>query len=184
VRFGAVLLLASACSAKLLPPDQLSLDAAPHDTDRALDTAVTIDTPPDARPCTGGDVSMMDATGTCWLYFHTTPLNWADAKTACENVPSTFAKVLSADEQTFAAALVGAEDAWIGGGDMATEGTYVWYDNTPITPTFWHAGEPNNGGGGGDEDCIVLNGVRDGKWDDRACTGASGMYGYVCRFTP
>jgi len=58
---------------------------------------------------------------------------------------------------------------WIGFNDIAVEGNFVWYDQSPITYTNWNAGEPNNSG---NEDCVqmILGGGQAGKWNDLPCS--------------
>jgi hypothetical protein len=54
---------------------------------------------------------------------------------------------------------------WIGGNDMATEGTFLWEDGTVFadTPgaTKWAPGEPNDVNS--QEDCVQLYN-EDGEW--------------------
>lgn len=57
---------------------------------------------------------------------------------------------------------------WIGFNDEAQEGTFVWYDQSPITYTNWAPGEPNNSG---DEDCTQL--YPNGQWNDLSCTSGN-----------
>ena len=54
---------------------------------------------------------------------------------------------------------------WIGLNDEAVEGTFVWYDQSPVTYTNWASGEPNNNGSG--EDCVQI--YPDGRWNDLPC---------------
>lgn len=58
---------------------------------------------------------------------------------------------------------------WIGFNDEAVEGTFVWYDQSPVVYTNWAAGEPNNSGG--DEDCVQI--YPDGHWNDLNCARAN-----------
>jgi len=53
---------------------------------------------------------------------------------------------------------------WIGFNDEAVEGTFVWYDQSPIIYTNWAAGEPNQAG---NEDCTQI--YPDGTWNDLDC---------------
>ncbi len=77
---------------------------------------------------------------------------------------------------------------WIGYNDIATEGSFVWYDQSPISYTNWNPGEPNNlipsccnvpvfgcqstqprcNGG---EDCTQL--FPNGLWNDLPCDGGN-----------
>mmetsp|Transcript_8647 Transcript_8647/g.22038 ORF Transcript_8647/g.22038 Transcript_8647/m.22038 type:complete len:267 (-) Transcript_8647:248-1048(-) len=68
------------------------------------------------------------------------------------------------------------DQAWIGGNDMAEEGTFEWWDGYAAKTVFygpgaksgvysnWQTGEPNNNG---EEDCVGMNGH--GYWNDDNC---------------
>lgn len=62
---------------------------------------------------------------------------------------------------------------WIGLNDEQVEGTFVWYDQSPVTYSNWAPGEPNNSGG--NEDCVQIypNGSNPGSWNDLPCTSAN-----------
>lgn len=77
---------------------------------------------------------------------------------------------------------------WIGFGDAASEGNFVWLDGAPVNYTNWNGGEPNNqipsccnipfiGCVPADircsqgEDCVQMYG--DGKWNDLGCDANS-----------
>lgn len=55
---------------------------------------------------------------------------------------------------------------WIGLGDDAKEGTFEWYDKSPLIYTNWNAGEPNNSNGG--ENCVQI--FSNGLWNDFPCS--------------
>ncbi len=57
---------------------------------------------------------------------------------------------------------------WIGFNDEAQEGSFVWYDQAPITYTNWAPGEPNNAG---NENCTQI--YPDGMWNDLNCNTAN-----------
>lgn len=58
---------------------------------------------------------------------------------------------------------------WIGFSDEVSEGSFVWYDQSPITYTNWAPGEPNQSG---NEDCVQIypTGANPGMWNDLSCT--------------
>jgi gliding motility-associated-like protein len=56
---------------------------------------------------------------------------------------------------------------WIGFTDENSEGTYYWYDGSPVVFTNWNGGEPNNSGG--NEDCTQI--FPNGLWNDLNCNG-------------
>ena len=62
---------------------------------------------------------------------------------------------------------------WMGGSDIASEGTWMWEDGKPwaLYKNF-ASGEPNDGAGG--EDCLemVKGNHNDGRWNDISCSDA------------
>ena len=58
---------------------------------------------------------------------------------------------------------------WIGLNDEDVEGTFVWYDQSPVNYTNWAPGEPNNSGG--NENCVQIypTGSSPGMWNDLNC---------------
>ena len=54
---------------------------------------------------------------------------------------------------------------WVGGNDIAAEGTWRWSDGSEFKFTAWHSGEPD---GGNAQDCILLN-RHDNVWVDEYC---------------
>src|SRR5690554_316808 len=60
---------------------------------------------------------------------------------------------------------------WIGFNDEAVEGTFEWYDQSPVTYTNWAPGEPNNSG---NEDCTQIYPAQ-GTWNDLNCNGYNSM---------
>lgn len=141
--------------------------------------------PPDAAPCTGGSAHATDGTS-CYEAFLTLPQTWVNAETICEGRGGMLAKVESAAENAIVAGLANGNRAWIGGTDLAAEGTFVWADGTPFLATYtnWRDTEPNNGNGNFQEDCALIEPA--GTWDDRPCDDAvvgatvPGQYFYVC----
>jgi hypothetical protein len=154
-----------------------------------IDAAIPVDAAPDARPCTGGDQSMMAPDGSCFLLF-TTPKTFADATLACEASGAHLALLKTAELDSVAEQFVGTLDTYIGLSDEQVEGAFVWGDGTPLAFANWHTAtnEPNNSGGGGyEEDCAIIAGARVGKqWDDRPCVPVpdvgGGLYAYLCQF--
>ena len=57
---------------------------------------------------------------------------------------------------------------WIGFNDELVEGSFVWYDQSPITYTNWAPGEPNNSG---NEDYVQI--YPNGQWNDLAFAGSA-----------
>jgi hypothetical protein len=145
---------------------------------------------PDAKVCAGGDARITDPqSGACIVLF-STPMPREQARTLCQGLApgADLAKIDSATKSTQIANLVGTmTDAFVGGNDLVTEGTFVWTDGTPLGLTNWNMGEPNNALGMFEEDCMVVIGSLAGKWDDRPCAPTAavpnaGAYASVCEY--
>ena len=93
-------------------------------------------------------------------------LNYKDAETECERASGKLASVHSSEENTFIFESLTKEVSWLGGNDMAVEGTWIWTDNTQWSYSNWARSEPNNYGGF--EHCLVI-GRYDEKWNDHPC---------------
>ena len=103
------------------------------------------------------------------------PLVWDEAMASCEAdgarlaVLDTLAKIaavqpLLLDNRTF-----------IGMSDVASEGTFLWVDGTPVASGAppWVGGQPDNGGG--DQNCGAIR--MSGGFDDEFCDRDEA---YVC----
>lgn len=177
------LLVAAGCGAEL-DEDGRPLNQTTDASTQQIDAAVA--PPIDARPCTGGSAAMQEPGGQCFVLFPG-PKTRANAELDCVALGGHLASVKTAASNTIVAALVSATpSAFLGGNDLATEGAFVWPDGTPATYTNWRTGEPNNGNNGGyEEDCIVIQGLLAGVWDDRPCAPPplnTGSYAYVCSY--
>jgi hypothetical protein len=146
--------------------------------DAPVDQAVVIDTPPDARACTGGNAHAEDGNGACFVFF-LAPLNRTSAEAACVGLDMHLASIHSAASNTVVQNLISNKITWLGATDAVTEGTFVWGDGTPFDFQNFRAGEPNNGAGLGQEDCLTIEGNMGGTWDDQPCGVA---FSYVCGF--
>jgi hypothetical protein len=137
---------------------------------------------PDARVCAAGDQNIQDpATGHCLSFFEGVA-TWLEARNLCIALGGDLATPTTAVTNNLlwplATNLLSEPDAWIGGSDSATEGTFVWVSGDPFVYTNFRAGEPNNGGTSGtQEDCLVIEDDTAGTWDDRPCSRA---YPYFC----
>lgn len=141
-----------------------------------IDAALIADAaPPDALVCAGGDARATDpATGHCYIYV-STPGTWDAGVSACDALGGTLATATSASEVAILTGLptmpATVPDVWLGGTDLATEGTWLWVTPEVMTYTNWRTGEPNNGGTSGiPENCMVIESDTAGTWDDRPCT--------------
>lgn len=116
------------------------------------------------------------------------PLCYSDCSMYFLNPSPNSGSSAQAYAETFGANLISIQDAaeneciinelnrigqsgviWIGFNDEQTEGSFVWYDQSPITYTNWAPGEPNNTGG--NEDCTQI--YPDGMWNDLNCNTAN-----------
>jgi hypothetical protein len=111
------------------------------------------------------------------------PLTHADAAAQCAVMGMRLAKVETAAQNqwivdTLAGPVLpvdsGVNWIWIGGSDVATEGSWLWpdgtvfYQNGPVGGLFtnWGQAEPNNARGG--EDCLAIR--INYRWTDLDCT--------------
>lgn len=105
---------------------------------------------------------------------------WAAAETACVSRGGHLASLATPEENTFVTALAATigpgSSFWIGYGDTV-EGTFAWVDGTSRGFESWSMGEPNDGGAAMNQDCVDVNLVGVGLWNDRPCDLD---LGYVC----
>ena len=182
---GAILagLVAAGCGASV-DDNPGTGDGAPGGGDANVADAPVVITPADAVPaaCTNGQ-AQASSDGRCYEQF-TAPQPWLGAQQACAALGGSLAKIESAAENAALVGLIGLEDHWIGGTDLATEMTWLWFDGTAFTYTNWRTGEPNDGNGNFPEDCAIIEGDQGGTWDDRPCVtgmvGPVGEYAYLC----
>ncbi len=146
------------------------------------------DAPPviDARPCMGGMAAKQEPGGACFVLFPG-PKVRAEAELDCVALGGHLATVKTAASNAIVASLVIATpSAFLGGNDLTTENAFVWPDGTAVAYTNWRTGEPNNSNGNGfEEDCMVIQGLLGGVWDDRPCAPppvGTGSYAYVCSY--
>ncbi len=129
---------------------------------------------PDARPCVEGDNQVVDpASGHCYMYF-SDPVIWEVARLACAGLGGHLATSQSDVENAIITPLSGTEYAWMAGNDIDVEGAWGWETGEPMVYVNWRDGEPNNSN---NEDCMVIEGINMGLWDDRSCDSA---YAFIC----
>ena len=81
--------------------------------------------------------------GNCYKLSKTN-LTWAEAEQECKSEGSHLVSIESKEEDGFVRNL-GGKRFWIGGNDLAGEGTWVWADSSPLTYDNFHLGNPDNG---------------------------------------
>ena len=103
--------------------------------------------------------------------FCTFARSWTAARSECKQRSGDLVVIDDVDENAAltaqGAVTPGTNGAWyIGLGDLALEGTFVWLDG--IVPVFvnWNVGEPNDAAMA--EDCTVLPNAT-GLWNDQGC---------------
>ncbi|KAI8507060.1 hypothetical protein Bbelb_154990 [Branchiostoma belcheri] len=110
----------------------------------------------------------------CYLLVNT-PKTWQDARDACHQLQADLACLTTAEEQTYMAIQIGADNSyWFGLSDIVAEGNWHWVDGKDYDPavTKWDTNEPNDMLG---EDCAEI--MSHGQWNDQACTKRRG---YIC----
>ncbi len=85
------------------------------------------------------------------------------------------ATITTSSEFNFIFNTMGIRNAWIGGSDAYTEGSFVWITGPEVGQSIplggannWNSGEPNNDG---NEDCMMINSI--GYYNDDKCTQKS-----------
>ena len=108
----------------------------------------------------------------CSMYFYNPQsLSGSAAQQFAESLGANLISVQSAAENNcISSALVSngfGGTIWIGFTDENSEGTFYWYDGSPVVYTNWNSGEPNNSSG--NEDCTQI--FPNGLWNDLNCNG-------------
>ncbi|XP_055765493.1 C-type lectin domain family 4 member E-like isoform X2 [Salvelinus fontinalis] len=108
-----------------------------------------------------------------WYFLSTETKTWEESREDCLERGADLVIVNSDMEQEFLFGL--SKGAWIGLTDSVSEGTWKWVDGTPLTISYWHSQQPDNGRDdpkNGEEDCVELNTEtwRPAKaWNDQSC---------------
>lgn len=147
------------------------------------------------RVCTATPTWSSYVTGpglqTTEYYYCTTAVSWTNAQTNCAGVGTGWGMAtISGGTSSMTAAQENAHISnattalmWIGLNDNAVEGTYRWSSDNSLLGAYtnWAATQPDNSGGGAGSDCVAMNNVAAGTWDDLVCTTT---HGYVCEGPP
>jgi len=75
------------------------------------------------------------------------------------------AAIESQAEQDKADSMVGGQDTWIGGNDIASSQVWVWSSSATLGYTNWFTNRPKDNDG---QDCVKMK--TDGRWDNIVCT--------------
>ncbi|XP_068570215.1 low affinity immunoglobulin epsilon Fc receptor-like [Cebidichthys violaceus] len=104
--------------------------------------------------------------------------NWTLSREDCIAEGADLVIIDSRDEQVFVNGLMTLRlNVWIGMTDSVTEGTWTWVDGTPVTTTYWEAGQPNSHKGGQDCGEIMQRSSGVETWNDETC---SYVQKYIC----
>ncbi|XP_059196449.1 CD209 antigen-like protein E [Centropristis striata] len=109
-----------------------------------------------------------------WMYFSdslyyisSSTKSWQDSRSDCQQRDADLLIINSIEEQEFTRRF--QKPIWIGLTDRDTEGVWKWVDGSPLTTSYWAAGEPNNAGG---EDCGEIKveiKKKNESWNDVPC---------------
>lgn len=134
--------------------------------------------------CAGGTKNT--ATDHCYRVVQTLA-SWDDALAGCLALGNGYdlAAITNTGERDFVDGFI-SNDMWIGGNDIATEGTFVWSNGEPwwATPP-WGGSDPDNGNGGPEQHCVMLDAVggsnTNDEFRDEPCADEKR---YLCELTP
>ncbi|XP_031670806.1 C-type lectin domain family 4 member E-like isoform X2 [Oncorhynchus kisutch] len=107
-----------------------------------------------------------------WYFLSTETKTWKESREDCLERGADLV-IVNSDMEQFLLGL--NKGAWIGLTDSVTEGTWRWVDDTPLTISYWHSQQPDNGRDdpkNGEEDCVELNTetwLPAKAWNDQSC---------------
>ncbi len=121
-----------------------------------------------------GCVELFGCANSCSIYFlNPLSLSGSQAQAFAQSLGANLISVQSAAENQCVLDKINdlgyTGVIWIGFNDEVSEGTFEWYDQSPVTYTNWAPGEPNQSG---NEDCVQIypNGPYPGTWNDLSCS--------------
>jgi gliding motility-associated-like protein len=124
-----------------------------------------------------GCIEMPGCSSDCSVYFlNPQQMTGSQAQTFAQNLGANLVSIQSQDENDCILSSLGnlgqTGVIWIGFSDEASEGNFVWYDQSSVGYTNWAPGEPNQSG---DEDCVQIypTGASPGTWNDLSCNSAN-----------
>ncbi|XP_027551432.1 macrophage mannose receptor 1-like [Neopelma chrysocephalum] len=118
--------------------------------------------------------------GHCYRIYRR-PKIWKEAQSSCRKEEGDLASIHNIEEYSFTVSQLGYksdDELWIGLNDFRVQMYFEWSDDTPVTYTKWHHGEPTHTWN--KADCIRMKG-EDGSWADSACEM---KFGYICKRKP
>jgi hypothetical protein len=115
-------------------------------------------------------------------YFGTKPSTWKEANMFCTKLwggQGDLARIDDHAENQWVFKHAGKDKHdWLGGNDMAKEGTFVWSDGCAMNYKNFAKNQPDDYKK--KEDCVHFFGNRNGKWNDWECSKKTG---FVCKKT-
>jgi cysteine-rich repeat protein len=128
---------------------------------------------------TGADRSTVDpASGHCFAAYDGVQNSYQEAAALCAGFGGHLPTITAESEDGAASSAVHASDTpWLGGDDIAVEGTFGWTTGEAVLYTRFAEGKPD---GAGNADCLHYR--ADGDWSDTACSGAGVVSGTLCEF--
>jgi len=109
--------------------------------------------------------------GTFFIVNEGVRFNHGDAKNACLENGGFLASVHNDEEQAAMTTLAkahGQKKYWLGGDEIASEGTWRWHDQSAWEYTHFAGGQPNDWPGWVQE-CLVLRQSSNYHWHDNLC---------------
>lgn len=124
-----------------------------------------------------GNIELLGMNNSCSLYFINPQfMTGPQAQSYAQSFGANLISVQSATEnadlvQALSNQGYSSNVIWIGYSDAITEGSFVWYDGSPLSYSNWAPGEPNDAGGA--EDCTQI--YPNGSWNDLNCSGYNSL---------
>jgi gliding motility-associated-like protein len=120
-----------------------------------------------------GLTEMVTCVGECSMYFlNPQSMSGSQAQAFAQTLGSNLVSIQSQAENNCIMSSLNAMGQsgviWIGFSDELVEGTFVWYDQSPVVYTNWAPGEPNQSG---NEDCTQI--YANGQWNDLSCNSSN-----------
>jgi hypothetical protein len=115
-------------------------------------------------------------------YFCTPTRDWDGARAHCKTLLGDLVVIGDAMERAYLYELFAdpAQRWWVGLGDLANEGQFVWVDGSALNPDIpiWGAKEPDNSDADviGPANCVDMGPALDG-WRDESC---SDTHAFIC----
>lgn len=136
---------------------------------------------------TNADVFVHPVTHHCYLQSYDPNSKWQDAANDCVAWGGTLAALSTTQEIADLSGLLNktGDDIWIGGDDLAVDGTFVWLTGEPWTYTNgdapWqdHAIGSNEPNGGNGENCVEI--YKSGRLNDDNCNN---QQNWMCERAP